>query len=158
MKLRGYYILSPTVLLLISLLPLDARVQSSSSEEIFSAPQTRRALAYLKTIEPETIEEQIRITEIPAPTFKEQRRAAYFKRRFAELGLKNVRIDSVGNVIGERPGTEQGPTLVVVAHLDTVFDESTDVKVKRRGSQGKRILNIEHFKEIALIFRFRLIR
>src|SRR5262249_50202312 len=40
----------------------------------------------------------------------------------------------VGNVIGERPGAGGGATLVLAAHLDTVFPEGTDVKVKRNGS------------------------
>ncbi|HVF28497.1 MAG TPA: M20/M25/M40 family metallo-hydrolase [Pyrinomonadaceae bacterium] len=104
--------------------------------ELARVPQVRRALDYIKSIELETIEEQIRITEIPAPTFKEQKRAEYFKRRFAQLGLKNVRIDRAGNCLGERPGAggNLAPTLVVAAHLDTVFDEQTDTKVKRDGT------------------------
>lgn len=93
-----------------------------------------RALSYIREIEPATIEEQIRITEIPAPTFKEAKRAEYFRQRFMELGLKNVRIDAAGNTIGERPGRTGKPTLVLAAHLDTVFDETTDVKVRREGN------------------------
>jgi len=50
------------------------------------------------------------------------------------LGLKNVRVDKVGNVLGERPGKGSSPVLVLAAHLDTVFPEGTDVKVKREGS------------------------
>ncbi len=94
----------------------------------------RRAFDYLKQIEPETVEEQIRITEIPAPTFKETSRAEYFRRRFTELGLQNVRVDKAGNATGERPGKSNKTTLVLAAHLDTVFDENTDVKVKRDGN------------------------
>src|SRR5262245_28047467 len=101
--------------------------------EIFSSPKVRSALDYLKTTEPETINDQIKACEIPAPTFKEEKRAEYFKQRFAELGLKNIRIDGIGNVIGERPGAGGGPTLVLAAHLDTVFPEGTDVKVRRDG-------------------------
>jgi acetylornithine deacetylase/succinyl-diaminopimelate desuccinylase-like protein len=48
-----------------------------------------------------------------------------------------VRIDSVGNVIGERAGRVQdGPTVVISGHLDTVFPEGTDVKVKRDTAGG----------------------
>ncbi len=116
---------------------LTANAQTrSTGAELARLPQVRRALDYIKSIEPETIEEQIRITEIPAPTFKEGSRAEYFKRRFTELGLKNVRIDRAGNCLGERPGAggTDAPTLVVAAHLDTVFDENTDTKVKRDGT------------------------
>jgi tripeptide aminopeptidase len=51
------------------------------------------------------------------------------------LGLRNVRIDAVGNVIAERAGTGSGPTVVIAGHLDTVFPEGTDVKVKREGTK-----------------------
>lgn len=108
-------------------------VNAQTPTEIFSTPKVRRALDFLKATEAETINEQIRTCEIPAPTFKEEKRAEYFKQRFTELGLKNARIDAIGNAIGERPGTG-GPTLVLAAHLDTVFPEGTDVKVKRNGS------------------------
>ncbi|MCE3000440.1 MAG: M20/M25/M40 family metallo-hydrolase [Betaproteobacteria bacterium] len=77
-------------------------------------------------------EEQIRINEIPAPPFKEQMRAEYYLMRMRELGLPNARIDKEGNVIGIRPGSGNGPKLVVSAHLDTVFPEGTDVKVREK--------------------------
>ncbi|MGV3516817.1 M20/M25/M40 family metallo-hydrolase, partial [Luteitalea sp.] len=51
------------------------------------------------------------------------------------LGLAKVRIDAVGNVIGERPGTAAGPHLVYSAHLDTVFPAGTPVKVTRTGTR-----------------------
>jgi acetylornithine deacetylase/succinyl-diaminopimelate desuccinylase-like protein len=50
-----------------------------------------------------------------------------------EAGLANVHIDTVGNVVAQRPGTEELPPLVVSAHLDTVFPEGTDVTVHRQG-------------------------
>lgn len=121
-------------LFLLTACALDVQAQSQPTSQIFSTPRVRRAFEYLKEIEPETISDQIRACEIPAPTFQEQKRAEHFKQRFNELGLKNVRIDAIGNVIGERPGAGSGPTLVLAAHLDTVFPEGTDVKVKRSGS------------------------
>jgi tripeptide aminopeptidase len=117
-----------------ALFAMGAQAQERSISQIFSTPQVRRALEYLKDSEPDTVNDQIRACEIPAPPFQEQKRAEYFKQRFTELGLKNVRIDGIGNVIGERPGAAAGPTLVLAAHLDTVFPEGTDVKVKRNGS------------------------
>jgi len=103
-------------------------------QQLLASPKIKQALEVLKASEPQTINEQIRACEIPAPSFKEERRAAWFKQRFAELGLKNVRIDKVGNVLGERPGKGAGPVLVLAAHLDTVFPEGTDVRVKREGA------------------------
>lgn len=121
---------------LIALVTCTAHAQTP--EQTFAAPKVRRALDYLKATEAETINEQIKACEIPAPTFQEEKRAAWFKQRFTELGLKNVRIDRIGNVIGERPGvgagTGNGPVLVLAAHLDTVFPAGTDVRVKREGA------------------------
>ncbi len=93
-----------------------------------------QALDAVRRNEPAIIEEQIAICQIPAPPFKEAVRAAAYKKRFQELGLKNVRIDKEGNVLGERPGRAARPHLVFSAHLDTVFPEGTDVTVKRNGT------------------------
>jgi acetylornithine deacetylase/succinyl-diaminopimelate desuccinylase-like protein len=106
--------------------PYDTQILDLMKNE-----KVRRAFEFLREIEPQTIEEQIKITEIPAPTFKEAKRAEYFRQRFTELGLQNVRIDKAGNAIGERSGRSDKTTLVLAAHLDTVFDENTDVKVRR---------------------------
>ncbi|CAN5841487.1 M20/M25/M40 family metallo-hydrolase [soil metagenome] len=105
-------------------------------DELMRNSKVKKAFEYIKQIEPETVEEQIKITEIPAPTFEETERGLYFKKRFAEIGLKNVRVDSVGNVIGERMGKggKDAPTLVLAAHLDTVFAKDTPLKTKREGS------------------------
>ncbi|MGH9732707.1 MAG: M20/M25/M40 family metallo-hydrolase [Candidatus Acidiferrales bacterium] len=76
-------------------------------------------------------EQQIAITEIPAPEFHEAQRAAYVAKLLAACGL-DVHTDSVGNVIGER-GASSGKSkdvILVVAHLDTVFPADTDVRVK----------------------------
>ncbi len=97
-------------------------------------PQVRRALEFVQQNEPWVIEQQIRLTEIAAPPFKEATRAQAYKQAFEELGLKNVRIDKEGNVLGERPGRQPRPHLVLAAHLDTVFPEGTDVRVKRDGA------------------------
>jgi len=94
-------------------------------------PLVKAALASLQKDNAWTLTQQTELCEIPAPPFKEAVRAAEVKRRFVALGFENTRIDSEGNVIAERPGTGRGPTVVLSAHLDTVFPEGTDVKVKR---------------------------
>lgn len=132
-KANQLLLFAAALLVLASVLPTHAQ---TSTPSLSINAQVRRAIEYIKTIESETLQEQITITEIPAPPFKEQQRAAYFKQRFQQLGLKNVRIDKEGNAIGERPGIggTNTPTLVVAAHLDTVFDEATDVRVRRDGT------------------------
>ena len=100
---------------------------------LMNDPTIKAALEAIKRNEPHFIEEQVRICEIPAPPFKEDVRSAEFQRIFQSMGLQNVRIDKAGNVIGVRPGKSAHPNLVLAAHLDTVFPEGTDVKVKREG-------------------------
>ena len=96
-------------------------------------PRIARVLEILRGSANATTEEQIRITEIPAPPFQESVRAAYMKKVLASTGLR-VEMDDTGNVIGEWPGSS--PDIVMLtAHLDTVFPAGTDVHVKREGGR-----------------------
>ena len=79
-------------------------------------------------------DQQIRLTEIPAPEFDETRRGKALEELFAASGFQ-VRIDKTGNVIGERPGSDTKSVILLAAHLDTVFPAGTDVVVKRDGSR-----------------------
>lgn len=90
------------------------------------------ALDAIKADDARTLKEQIRITEIPAPPFKENVRGNYILSRFQELGFKDAVIDAEGNVIARRKGTGGTPKLVISAHQDTVFPEGTDVTVKEK--------------------------
>lgn len=96
-------------------------------------PRVRSALAKIRTDDSWLIEQQTSICEVEAPPFKEQRRAADFAARLRALSYANVRIDAEGNVIAERPGDPGEPVVVLSAHLDTVFPEGTDVRVRRSG-------------------------
>ena len=111
-----------------------ALLAAPAAAQIPDDARVREALAYAARTEPQTIDEQVAICEIEAPPFKEARRAADYRRRMEALGLRNVRIDSVGNVIGERPGEPGQPVIVISGHLDTVFPEGTDVRVRREGT------------------------
>jgi acetylornithine deacetylase/succinyl-diaminopimelate desuccinylase-like protein len=93
----------------------------------------RAAVNAARADEARTIEDQIRLCEIPAPPFKEAARAKALADAFRSIGLTDVRIDREGNVLGERRGRAAGPHLVFSAHLDTVFPEETNVKVTREG-------------------------
>lgn len=83
------------------------------------------------------VRELILLTEIPAPPFKEQLRGAAFAKLLREVGLEDVTTDPEGNVLGLWRGRPGGtaPLLAVAAHLDTVFPEGTDVRVKRNGTR-----------------------
>lgn len=123
------------LLSLAMLLPDPAAAQSAGpGVELLADPTIRAALERVKVNEPGIIAEQIRICEIEAPPFGEAKRGLELKAVFTRLGLENVRIDAVGNVLGERKGASAKPHLVMAAHLDTVFPEGTDVKVRREGA------------------------
>jgi len=110
-----------------------AQGRAGSVTALLQNPAVTSALAAAKANEPQTVEDQIRFCEIPAPSFKETARGEELKRTFQQLGLQNVRVDKAGNVLGDRPGLAPRPRLVMAAHLDTVFPEGTDVRVKRVG-------------------------
>jgi|SRR5215510_5548364 len=130
---------SLALLLLLSLIG-SARAQGTPSasaidtahQAILANPKVTKALDDIKADDARTFEEQKRITEIPAPPFKEKVRADYYLKRFQELGLKDASIDAEGNVIALRKGSAGKPKLVISAHLDTVFPEGTDVTVKEK--------------------------
>jgi len=100
---------------------------------LLQTPAVRAAVDFAKTDEMRTIDDQINICEIEAPPFQEAKRAELYASLLREAGVKNVRIDAEGNVIGERPGLAARPNVVLSAHLDTVFPRGTNVKVRRDG-------------------------
>ena len=79
-------------------------------------------------------DEQVRITEIPAPSSHEAQRAAYVRKLLASCGLR-VHGDDVGNVIGERAGATSADIVVLTAHLDTVFSAGTSTQVRRKNGR-----------------------
>ena len=107
---------------------------SSVGSRLLADPSVRAALEAVRAGEPRVLADQARLCEIPAPTFHEEARAAAVKALFEEQGLRNVRVDAIGNVLGERPGKGARPHLLFGSHLDTVFPAGTDLAVKREGS------------------------
>ncbi len=113
---------------------LTAQERSAAPADLLKDPIVKAAIDAARTNEAQTIEEQIRFCEVAAPSFKESARAEALRGAFQQLGLRNVRVDKAGNVLGDRPGAATQPHLVVAAHLDTVFSGDTDVRVKRDGA------------------------
>ncbi|MEW6213148.1 MAG: M20/M25/M40 family metallo-hydrolase [Acidobacteriota bacterium] len=105
---------------------------ASQIKQLLHAPEIERAFSFIDQVQGEIHDEMIRICEIPAPPFKEEARASFVRNRFEEVGL-SARIDGEGNCIARRPGRDLRPQVIVSAHLDTVFPEGTDVRVRREG-------------------------
>jgi len=98
-------------------------------------PRFRAACHALRGDHARMVEEIVALTEIPAPPFGEGPRAAAYLARLRAHGLEECRLDAAGNAMGLRRGTGNGDTLVLAAHLDTVFPAGTDVRVRREGTR-----------------------
>ena len=106
--------------------------------KLVASPAFKAAVAKLDADFDRTVADIVTLTEIPAPPFKEEARAKAYLEMLKAHGLQDVTMDAEGNVMGVRPGTAtkgKGPFVVIAAHLDTVFPEGTDVKVKREGTR-----------------------
>jgi tripeptide aminopeptidase len=110
------------------------RISEPAVDRLLADKAVASARRAIREMEADTIETQISVCEVPAPPFGEAARARMMKLLFERAGLNAVRIDQEGNVLGERPGRESSPRVVVSAHLDTVFPMGTDVHVTRKGN------------------------
>jgi acetylornithine deacetylase/succinyl-diaminopimelate desuccinylase-like protein len=114
---------------------VDERQAESALAAVLASRQFEAACATLRAEHDRTVEDIVKLTEIPSPPFAEEARAQAYRAMLEAHGLTDVEIDAVGNVMGRRPGTGNGPLLVVAAHLDTVFPAGTDVTVRREGTR-----------------------
>src|SRR5579871_6687107 len=122
------------VALLFALCALPLAAQSTWFQPpLLERPDVKKAIQSVDDRSAGIIDEWIKLVEVPAPSGKEQQRAAYIRAEMQKLGLTGIRTDDIFNVSGVRKGTGGGPTVVFAAHTDTVFPEGTDVKVKREG-------------------------
>ncbi|MEY3929020.1 MAG: hypothetical protein RLZZ516_730 [Cyanobacteriota bacterium] len=120
--------------LLAAPLPKEINAEVLSKvDALASSASMKEALLLLQADEQRLINEAIQLAEIPAPTFQEEKKAKAYADLLKANGISDVQIDSIGNVIGIRKGSDNGPRIAIIAHLDTVFESSTDVKVKKEG-------------------------
>ncbi|MEE9372340.1 MAG: M20/M25/M40 family metallo-hydrolase [Saprospiraceae bacterium] len=127
-------------IILLFFLPIAAQYQPLIHEsykkeirKLTRIKKVKKALQFIQLDESLTLKQHITLTEIPAPPFKEEKRAVAFSEMLKELKLDSVWIDEVGNVLGLIKGTKGKRTIAIDGHLDTVFPEGTDVSVKIKG-------------------------
>lgn len=88
------------------------------------------------TLTDRLIDLAIRIQQIPAPTFAEGPRGEFVRTLFIKEKLKDVSMDSSGNVLARLPGKQKkAQALVVSAHLDTVFPASINSQIKEEAER-----------------------
>jgi acetylornithine deacetylase/succinyl-diaminopimelate desuccinylase-like protein len=101
--------------------------------------RVRAARRHIERTDARTLAWQAELSAIPAPTGAEGPRAVRTAELFREAGLTDVAIDEAGNVRGwifgegGRGKGEEGESVVLSAHLDTVFGPEVSVRVERRG-------------------------
>lgn len=114
----------------------DVAVDPAFEDEIAAIaarPDVTRALEEIDALQERSIQDLIRLTEIPAPPFMEGERAEAFAGMLREAGADSVWIDEEGNVIALRRGTERNRTVALDGHLDTVFPPEVEIRVEQRG-------------------------
>lgn len=121
---------------LLVVAPVQA-APASKPEAVLKTKGYKAAVAVLDRDHDRMIDEIVKLTEIPAPPFKEAARAAAYRDMLTNAGLEDVEIDEEGNAMGVYRGTGPagGPAVMIAAHLDTVFPEGTPVKVRREGTR-----------------------
>ncbi len=99
-------------------------------------PDIKAAFDHVERNRDAILREWIAITEINAPSGKEATRAAFIENILRGFKSLDVRRDSAGNIIATRKGAGGGSTVVLDAHLDTVFQEGLKIKVEVRDGKA----------------------
>jgi len=123
------------LLLLFVAFPAFAQDPQQTVDRVMSLPAVRAAQQFVDSDHDRIVREIIAINEVPAPPFKETARGKLFAQLLRDSGAASVETDAEGNVLALRKGAGSGPLIVIAAHLDTVFPEGTDVRVRREGNR-----------------------
>lgn len=129
-------------LVLLVFAVLIASIKASDREELtpyleraralVTDPRLTTAFAHVDREKERILREWIAITEINAPSGKERERAEFIKKLLSGYKLDQIYFDRTGNLVAVRKGTGDGPTVVIDAHLDTVFQEGLKIKAEIR--------------------------
>ena len=121
------------VLLFTTLLSIALPPQTPGlfTKALAERPDVNTALGFIDANFDKQVAEWITLTEIPALSTHEEKRAAYVMAELAKIGGLEVSKDEIGNVTAIRRGAGGGGAIVMAAHMDTVHPMDADVKVKR---------------------------
>lgn len=100
-----------------------------------SLESVRRGFAFIGRNKRWIDRQHLEICRIPAPTFREQRRAEYLRKKFAEIG-HCPQLDEVGNVLVPVTYGKDRPYAAVTAHMDTILAPAhpEDVRIRPDGT------------------------
>jgi len=117
--------------------PIPDASRTSTQREIARIAEMRSvhaAFSYLHNQEMEFRRWQRELTEIPAPPFGEAARSEWLRQRFTALGLEDVQVDELGNVLGTLHSKRVAPMIGISAHLDTVFPQGTALQTREEAN------------------------
>ena len=126
-----------TVLVLMATIAVRAQVKPVSEyidqvQALVNRADLKTANDYIDRNHESILREWIAITEINAPSGREQPRAKYIEGLLRKYRLDDIHYDSAGNLIAVRKGTGGGPVIVFDAHMDTVFQPGLQIKATIR--------------------------
>lgn len=104
-------------------------------EKLMSLPEIREALALVKEDHAFSMLEHKQFILTEAPTFHEKDRAALYAERLETYGLEDVSVDVAGNVTGWWKADPSAPTVMIEAHLDTVFPFGSVKEIVDNGTE-----------------------
>jgi acetylornithine deacetylase/succinyl-diaminopimelate desuccinylase-like protein len=102
-----------------------------------SLPRIESAFAYVEQSEEETVREWLSLCNAYGPQGDEIYRSRLIYKLFRIYGLEKVHIDDALNVIGVRPGTGGGRTVVLNAHHDNLALWPKDQPVEAFVADGR---------------------
>jgi len=108
-----------------------AQTPADHVKSVQDDPRVKAAFDHIDKDRDAILREWIAITEINAPSKREQERAKYIESLLRKSKL-DIRYDSAGNLIATRKGTGGGPVTVFDAHMDTVFQPGLKIKATVR--------------------------
>lgn len=108
---------------------VSSKVQKAF-DEVMALEEVKKGLEFIEKDQPQSINDQIALTLIEAPTFHEAERAEAYAEYLKNLGLADTHVDDFGNAVGVWKGKGGGPKILVEAHLDTVFPFGSVKEVK----------------------------
>lgn len=139
----------------VSSTPKRAPVDLREVQAMLAGEAVQRAMNHVEQNRAVILAEWRMLTEINAPSGHEQERSLVVERLLREAGIDDIRRDAVGNLIARRKGSEGRPSVVIDAHLDTVFQPGLEIRTTiQNGSLyapgvGDNTRNIEAILAIA---------
>lgn len=110
--------------------PISQRVRQALAA-LTGEEKVQRALRFMEEDREEILNRQMELALIPAPTYHEEKKAMRLLEMFRAEGLEECCIDPQGNCVGLRRGTGGGKTVLLEAHMDTVFPLDTRLEITR---------------------------